>query len=203
MGDLSTVPEAIMLITSHTDISNTACSRNFAITEILEHILLDLPACDMLTKAQLVSHRWHAIIGASAQIQQALFFKPVPCAPLSFHKSSKFHRARHNPNGFWAPTNNEAELVAPYNHSLIDVMVYQPDSLNKEAILRPEASWRRQLVTQPPIARCVVEAVESDGRTVVRTIHISPGNSEAVRMGQLADEHDFLDKEWCWKDVEG
>jgi len=51
-------------------------SLNILPNEILEQVLLSLPAQDLLL-AQAVSQRWRAMVQISPRIQQALFFKPA------------------------------------------------------------------------------------------------------------------------------
>jgi len=54
----------------------TAASQVFCTLELLEFILLHVPPRDLLCYATLVCYQWHAVIGACAPIQRALFFLP-------------------------------------------------------------------------------------------------------------------------------
>ncbi|KAI7234311.1 hypothetical protein KC330_g4906 [Hortaea werneckii] len=54
----------------------TSGQQVWDISELLEHILLQLPMRDLLL-AQRVSRRFKAVIDSSDKIQQALFFKPA------------------------------------------------------------------------------------------------------------------------------
>ncbi|KAK4615849.1 hypothetical protein CLAFUW4_10323 [Fulvia fulva] len=214
MEGLSAALTATQLTTSPPDPPDSACRRVFAIAELAEQILLNLPARDLLTKAQRVSHHWRTNIQASSPIQQALFLKPINCTPLAFRiTGTKKLLARYNPNGVWTASPHHQDLVAPYGNPFVDAK-----TSNGEAMMRPEASWRRMLVTQPPIASCNVQAVEGtglirtpqgtigqvvEGAGMVRTQHDAFGESNGVRLRQLANEHDLLDGNWCWKNVEG
>lgn len=66
--------------------------KALAITEILEAILLKTDMATLLTSAQRVSCRWHALIQQSQRPQIALFFKPSK-EKISWGR----HRRRQNP----------------------------------------------------------------------------------------------------------
>ena len=108
------------------------------ITELLELILLQLDMRTLLI-SQRVCRKWNSLIRTSSNIQETLFFKPV--IPGS------------------VPTKVQnpllAEVFPPFfikmkgriSMNSFD-MVKHPEK--QRAYLRPEASWRRMLVQQPP-----------------------------------------------------
>ena len=61
---------------------STSGVKVFAIPELFETILLQLPVRDLLL-AQRVSKEWQDMITTSVQIQQALFFKAKPSKTLA------------------------------------------------------------------------------------------------------------------------
>ncbi|KAK4442026.1 hypothetical protein QBC34DRAFT_419354 [Podospora aff. communis PSN243] len=59
-----------------------ARDKVLATPELLELILLNIDIAPLLTTVQRVSKSWHALIAASAALQQHLFFKPIPSTPF-------------------------------------------------------------------------------------------------------------------------
>ena len=108
------------------------------ITELLEMILLQLDMRTLLI-SQRVCRKWSSLIRSSSRIQETLFFKPVL------------------PDSVPTKVQNPllAEVFPPFfieMESRISMnsfdMVKHPEK--QRAYLRPEASWRRMLVQQPP-----------------------------------------------------
>lgn len=134
------------------------------IPELLENILLNLPIRDLLL-AQRVNKTFQATILGSSKLQQALFLKPLagkflyyqppPRAPLLWLESPEdpMHHTVHGNPFFY--------------HVYGDVTSAKdsPASPKSDAIQRPEASWRRMLVSQPliitPTPRKVFEVMDS------------------------------------------
>ncbi|KAK5126687.1 hypothetical protein LTR85_009621 [Meristemomyces frigidus] len=56
---------------------DSAKDRAFAVTEVLENILAELPVRDLLF-AQRIAKRFHSVIQTSPKLQRALFFLPDP-----------------------------------------------------------------------------------------------------------------------------
>lgn len=120
------------------------------IPELLETILLNPPIKDLLL-AQRINKTFQAAILSSPKLQQALFLKPLagsllqygvpPRAPQLWLESPEdpMHHVVHG-NPFFHRF---------YGNSFF--MKSTPAGFDMDAIQRPEASWRRMLVTQPPI----------------------------------------------------
>lgn len=107
-------------------------------SEILELIFLQLDPQTLLIAAQQTCRAWRGVIHESPSLQRALFLIP-----------SDYPEKIRNPllvkrfPSFFGKTRSRSLL------SSLD-MITKPDKL--EAYIRPEASWRRMLVQQPPVS---------------------------------------------------
>ncbi|KAJ7137475.1 hypothetical protein C8R43DRAFT_1020318, partial [Mycena crocata] len=111
--------------------------------ELLEHILAQLPMRQLLITAPLVNKTWQAITLLPA-LQRALFFQPDPTVSPTVHNPLLVQLFP----PFFAPCASDNRRVPwPGNASSIKTM---PWANAPDAFKRPEASWRRMLVTQPP-----------------------------------------------------
>ncbi|PQE28376.1 f-box domain protein [Rutstroemia sp. NJR-2017a BBW] len=142
----------------------------FAIPELLELILLQLPFLD-LVRAQMVSGSFYDVIESSTQLQQALFLRaspatsiPIPnpllqpCANAQFLDLRSSHircRYIHNPRGRRRNDSFTWPTVAARCDSKLRV-----DFTNK-AVRRSEASWRRMLIVQPPVAQLEINGPQA------------------------------------------
>ena len=116
--------------------------------ELLEMILLQLDMRTLVASAQRVCRAWNDLIRESSFIQEALFLKPI--------KKRKGNPPETTINPLlaeaFASIFEQNEAVFPQSKTeftLIDLdMIQNPEK--KAAYLRPEASWRRMLVQQPP-----------------------------------------------------
>ncbi|KAJ7256140.1 hypothetical protein B0H12DRAFT_517679 [Mycena haematopus] len=155
--------------------------------ELLEHTLAHLPMRDLLVTAPLVSKTWQAIT-LTPTLQRLLFFQPdtrlssrvenpllVDLFP-PFFASSGPHR--------WSWPNSKSLESMPWARA--------PD-----AFKRPEASWRRMLVTQPPAPRLVVtERCYGQGGIATRRAVL---DDPCLRMGVLYDlVLPFIDRVASW-----
>ncbi|KAE8349094.1 hypothetical protein BDV28DRAFT_160783 [Aspergillus coremiiformis] len=126
----------------------TTPHRIFSIAEILEHILSQTEPQTLLTTAQQVCQTWHTLIQTSTLLQETLFFKPTK-AP----QQQKPKRTR-NPflaTKIWPDLFRKRPHSQPHHHSTNYHYALPPADPTKEDLyLRPEASWRRMLVQQPP-----------------------------------------------------
>lgn len=108
-------------------------------TELLEAILTRLDFQTLLL-AQRVCRQWAHCIQESPRIQQMLFFQPAsastPCQQNTF-LASKFP--------YWFPADTAKSCKTSFGAGDMQ------DFLDSHAYQRPEASWRRMLVQQPPI----------------------------------------------------
>lgn len=132
-----------------------AATQVFSTIELLEAILFELPAKDILL-TQRVSKEWQAVVKESNKLQRALFFKPVPGAPTFIPRSS------------WREKPYSGKVIGnPLLQPLLDLLELGDDShfteehnsvvakLSKlgpkaSAWTVPDASWRHMLTTQPP-----------------------------------------------------
>lgn len=127
--------------------TDSARHQAFSIPEIFEQILLKLDPRTLLTKAQLICRAWTTFIQTSPAIQWALFFKPKnqhspksqnPLLAAIF--PSIFNRDR-----------ERANLTLTTFQILTSRKWDQSDEIRLDAWVRPEASWRRMLIQQPPL----------------------------------------------------
>jgi len=119
----------------------------FGTPEILEQILLELPIKDILL-VQRVNKTFHATVTDSPRLQQAVFLKPVPGKPL--------HRRYDEISTPWAEGPEDPKcytiLRNPWYGTLVQLYKTPPTThAARDAVGRPEASWRRMHVCQPPI----------------------------------------------------
>lgn len=133
----------------------------FLIPEILKMILVQTDMQTLLTSAQRVCHQWHTLIQDSADLQAALFFKPVR------------YTLPHGTPGIRNPL--LAKYIWPWFCSTRAQRYGAPpveggaklpliDHRNDKRFRRKEASWVRMLFQQPP--RSCIGLVEKDGGVV-------------------------------------
>lgn len=143
----------------------SAQSHALSIPEIFELILLNLDTRTLLTKATRICHAWSHFINSSPPIQWALFFRPLTNSlnktktqnpllaatfPSIFHQSTSSNGGSTNKNN--DPETDTSTIDDKINSRLTFTsfdMVRNP--LKWDAYIRPEASWRRMLVQQPPV----------------------------------------------------
>ncbi|KAF7341836.1 F-box domain protein [Mycena sanguinolenta] len=140
-----------------------------ATPELLELILAQLPMRDLLVTAPLVSKTWRATTLVPA-LQRALFF--LPSASSNSEPIQNLLLAAAFPTFFASHAGAcyaRTFMVMPWNKA--------PD-----AFKRPEASWRRMLLTQPPVRGMAITQTYSP--RVRRAMLRDP---EGLRMGVLYD----------------
>ncbi|KAK3987353.1 hypothetical protein QBC44DRAFT_360855 [Cladorrhinum sp. PSN332] len=146
----------------------------FSTVELLERVLLELDMRTILTVAQRVHPHWHKVITTSPAIQQHLFFRPINVpsgsSPIPIQNpllASDFYAFFRT----WAP---KARATIWQHRDRVLPLSFRPtgdidsfilwntlpgfrDMANKKkhhlALTRPDASWRRMLVSQPPPKR--------------------------------------------------
>ncbi|GME22633.1 f-box domain protein [Neofusicoccum parvum] len=139
----------------------------FRTPELLELILLHLPMRDLLL-AQRVCQTFRTLVRTSPTLQQALFFKPLPATALPQPSSPSYLRSHpsrkptaesweRNPlliPDFW-PWFDRDDPTNKYSPTLRDpdTLKTLPLATERRVWLRPEASWRRMLVVQPPVGQ--------------------------------------------------
>ncbi|KAJ5185983.1 hypothetical protein N7491_006146 [Penicillium cf. griseofulvum] len=141
-----------------------AQSHALSIPEIFELILLHLDIRTLLTKATRICRAWSHFIDSSPPIQWALFFRPLDNAlnkrkiqnpllaetfPSIFHQSGSSDGRYPNRNSDTdTDTDISKEKTTHLTFTTFD-MVRNPHKW--DTYIRPEASWRRMLVQQPPV----------------------------------------------------
>lgn len=155
-------------------IMSTAKDTVIRTPELLELILAHLPIRDLLIIAPLVSKTWQTIT-LSPTLQRALFFQPDPSsAPVQNPLLVEIFPP------FFAPDSPDR-----WSWPDADAIMSMPWSKAPAAFRRPEASWRRMLVTQPPAQtmlvseRCHTRRGSSERRAVLDDLEL--------RMGLLYD----------------
>ncbi|KAF7360605.1 putative MFS transporter [Mycena venus] len=154
---------------------STAKASVISTPELLEITLTHLPMRDLLVTAPLVSKTWHAATLTPA-LQRALFFQPAPLSapvlnPLLAEIFPPFFTPGIKDSCIWPGT--------------ADSIMSMPWSKAPDAFKRPEASWRRMLVTQPP-ARTLILAETTYGQSGVYTRR-TVVDDLSLRMGALYD----------------
>ncbi|OAQ66782.1 hypothetical protein VFPPC_14379 [Pochonia chlamydosporia 170] len=153
--------------------------------ELLEAILLDLDIHTLLVSAPRVCQRWNFVIKESLSLQQALFFQPndVPLGnekdhgqiqpkmqnpflkdvfPAWFQHTNAFNEDG-NSLGSSRTTIGNRQIMKGYmmfqDTKLYKMNMYAPDN----PFLRPCASWRRMLISQPPCRTIVATSTKLAG----------------------------------------
>ncbi|CAI7582843.1 unnamed protein product [Penicillium glandicola] len=140
-----------------------AQSHALSIPEIFELILLNLDTRTLLTKATRICHAWSHFINSSPSIQWALFFRPLDnplnkakiqnpllaeTFPSIFHQFALSSERNANKNNDPDTDTTDEKTTSNITFTTFD-MVQNPHKW--DAYIRPEASWRRMLVQQPPV----------------------------------------------------
>ncbi|ESZ94865.1 hypothetical protein SBOR_4741 [Sclerotinia borealis F-4128] len=171
------MPSAITLsaITS-TAITSTICPMEssiqivFAIPELLELILLQLPFLD-LVRAQMISQSFYDVIESSNLLQQALFLRASPATSfpqpnpllqpclnaqfLDLRSTQTRCRYLHNPRGRRMADWRRWPVIDYRDGFELNL---QPTN---KAVGRKEASWKRMLIVQPPVEELEVNGPPS------------------------------------------
>lgn len=135
-----------------------------AIAELFENILAQLPLSDLLN-LQLVSRHWRNVINDSPKLQEKLFFQPTPQHTLELQEPQLNSLLKslfplffpQTPFPDPDPSNANSDVLAqpwfqedfPESDDIKELDWFKDDGRRK-AVLRPEASWRRMFLTQPP-----------------------------------------------------
>ncbi|KAL2868134.1 uncharacterized protein BJX67DRAFT_62108 [Aspergillus lucknowensis] len=129
--------------------TETRLHNIFCNPKILEAILLHLDMLTLLTSAQQVCRRWRDLIQKSDDLQIALFLKP------SKEKVTGKVTCQRNPlietiiwPEYFRKRLNSSLHRRNWNYEDLNLPTLDPS--REAAFLRPEASWRRMLISQPP-----------------------------------------------------
>jgi hypothetical protein len=121
-----------------------AREKVFALAEIFEAILFELPLRDLLVYAQLVSQSWNTTIKTSTLLQQHLFFLPAQPSPAP----RKFNPLLHSSFPPWFEDNTHNRYNRGAEFKTLD---WNSAPKKRVAYARKEASWRNMLLCQPPV----------------------------------------------------
>ncbi|KAL4874560.1 hypothetical protein BJY04DRAFT_225873 [Aspergillus karnatakaensis] len=133
------------------DLSTT---KALSTAEILEMILSFTDMRTLLTSAQRVCHIWKALIANSPSLQKALFFTPLE--PSEWDADVEGCMGQLNPllstafPSLFPPADGDEKRSRWCGLKFTDFSMAQSDS-SMAQFTRPDASWRRMLVQQPPI----------------------------------------------------
>lgn len=179
-------------------------------TELLEQILLFLPERDLLVHAQRVNRSFRTLITSSPSLQQKLFFKRIPSrGPDGDDKHCTWHA---NPLllAAFPPmfTSSQGKWNKLRGNQVYQNLDWQKES-KAEAYKRREASWRRMLVSQPPVSRLYV-TIAYRVRGSTRKERFKFELPDGLYMGMLYDlvrdnvrsEADMLNIEWYAPEVD-
>jgi hypothetical protein len=127
-----------------------AREKVFALLEIFEAILFELPLRDLLVHAQLVSHTWNTTIQSSTLLQQHLFL--LPAQPST--SPPKFNPLLHSSFPPWFEDNTHNRYNRGAEFKTLD---WNSTPKKQLAYARKEASWRKMLLCQPPVHVLLIE----------------------------------------------
>ncbi|KAF7190401.1 hypothetical protein HII31_08319 [Pseudocercospora fuligena] len=170
-----------------------AASRVFALPELAEDIILRLHPEDIL-RLQCTCRALRDTINETPAIQELLFFMPASDIGLYYVERPRLPYSKQRPTIIlnsmgrqWASlAANDIErkiIENPFLRLLIH------DAPRRPGFRRPEASWRRMLVSQPPIKRLYVKNLDYHYGSPWSGIAITPGSnhSTAERGAMLED----------------
>ncbi|KAK8077131.1 hypothetical protein PG996_003301 [Apiospora saccharicola] len=183
-------------------------TRVFATTELLESILVHLDPITLPTLAPLVQRRWRDVIRDSAALQQLLFLRGTLDTSTERERKTNPLLEKHFPFFFYGRHYEFKEYMRMPGHAECHVRYITSSDFSRllpwagskyqwrDTSLRPEASWRKMLVTQPPIrlvgvVRCPLYVESESGRGGYRNTelemrrHDHHQNIEGLRMGEL------------------
>ncbi|KAK5697849.1 hypothetical protein LTR97_006807 [Elasticomyces elasticus] len=208
--NLSAARRATRLTTKH-----SAFNAVLLTTELLEHILSQLPMKDLLL-AQRVSRKWRDVIAQSKELQQQLFMLPIEAELVwdrsftedgewseltRFRGDKSYRRPGDYEHTFKSGDINELLLIVDDYQDIWDktsegsASEYAKFRPNLPPLDNPEASWRRMLLTQPPTFDVDMCCTAKNGEDM-DTWGFYPNG---VRMGDVVkpiEEGAAVGKEW-------
>lgn len=139
----------------------------FGIREILEMILLNLDMRTLLC-IQRTCRSWLGMIEDSSPIQKALYFIPTENTPGQ-GKVQNPVLVEAFPALFKLIDPDDPEDDYEYDQPTLTTFDMMRSSSKLVAYLRPEASWRRMLVQQPPVRKFEVYICSTSGYSFAHT----------------------------------
>ncbi|KAF7162566.1 hypothetical protein CNMCM5623_007812 [Aspergillus felis] len=161
----------------------------FGIPEILEMILLNLDMRTLLC-VQRTCRFWLSIIRDSSLIQKALYFTPIENTPGQ-EKVQNPLLVEAFPALFKLVDPDNPEDDYEYDDPTLAAFDMMESSSKLAAYLRPEASWRRMLLQQPPVCKFEVYFYSTNGYGFTHTYFEVPvqqdprGFADGLRMGDF------------------
>lgn len=179
--------------TSDDTVSEETPSRDAVLStiELVEAILCQYDEWTLLVSAQRVCTLWRDIILRSSYLQQRLFFKPEP--DFTNKDIGQALSRRQNPllESAFAPLFLEGVEISMRDHSLLRELPISNFKCRRKkhlAFVRPGASWRRMLVSQPPLRKVgYMHAMKTPGRPPRDFRGCSFEVTDGLRMGQFYD----------------
>ncbi|KAF2469083.1 uncharacterized protein BDR25DRAFT_304620 [Lindgomyces ingoldianus] len=179
--------------------NDTARKAVLSVFELIEQILLQLPMYDLLM-AQSVCTRWRTVILSSSRIQRDLYFlprevpsnaspadlKPNPVLAAAFEEVFEISKRR----GLYHIWQRDFTVRKAF---CMEILLHSTMDSWTEEVKYKEASWRRMLMTQPPVSSVAVTdlrvAPDYDD-CFAEWVDIEEG----VRMGDLLElNEDYVD----------
>ncbi|KAJ7187339.1 hypothetical protein C8R46DRAFT_288082 [Mycena filopes] len=157
---------------------STAQNAGISAPELLELILAQLPMRDLLVVAPRVSKTWNAVT-LTPTLQRAVFLRPDPTALSTSPVLNPLLMEIFSP--FFAPKGS---------HPSAESITSMQWAGAPEAFRRVDASWRRMLVTQPPVQTLLVrDGCRARGEDFRReaTVQCDDASAPGLRMGALYD----------------
>ncbi|GIK07252.1 hypothetical protein Aspvir_002910 [Aspergillus viridinutans] len=167
----------------------------FGIPEILEMILLNLDMRTLLC-IQRTCRSWWSMIRDSLPIQKALYFTHIENTPDQ-DKVQNPLLVEAFPALFKLTDPDNPEDDYEYDKPALATFDMMKSSSKLAAYLRPEASWRRMLVQQPPVCKFEVYIYSTSGYGFAHTSFEVPedprGFTDGLRMGDFFEALVFDD----------
>lgn len=131
----------------------------FDTIELAEKILGELCMRDLLISVQRTCKQWKDAIDGSTRLQEALFFRPINKKRLVYRGRTKTEHYQRWTNDMTDRPFSDSSCPI-YEHPIVTNKCSKIENYGRDWYLnperdimgRPEASWRRQLITQPPLA---------------------------------------------------
>lgn len=122
----------------------TANARVFGIFELAEKILLQLPITDLIHISR-VSRKFQSTVANSKPLQRALFLKPLAGKSVILVKPK--------PGRMLFLSDESSEISVRVLGNPFTRRIMRGVNNDDAAFLHHEASWRRMLLSQPPMRR--------------------------------------------------
>jgi hypothetical protein len=153
----------------------------FGIPEILEMILLNLDLRTLLY-IQRTCRSWLSMIRGSSPIQKALYFTPIETTPDQSKVQNPLLREAF-PALFKLTDPDNPEDDYEYDEPTLAVFDMMKTPTKLAAYLRPEASWRRMLLQQPPMCNFGVCRYSTGGYGFSHTFFEVPVGDRRISQG--------------------